>query len=149
MLQAVSHPFLLVLEKGLLLCDGAMGTLLHKRGVPLSACLEAVNLENPDLVSAIHREHVEAGAEIIETNTFGATSLLLNRHGLAGRVKQVNRRAVEIARGAAREAGRSVFVAGAAIVGGCCGTTPEHTDAMRAVLSGATAEPAAPQAHQP
>ena len=55
MLQAVSHPFLLALEKGVLLCDGAMGTLLHERGVPLSACLEAVNLENPDLVAAIHR----------------------------------------------------------------------------------------------
>jgi homocysteine S-methyltransferase len=113
MLQAVSHPFLLALEKGVLLCDGAMGTLLHERGVPLSACLEAVNLENPDLVAAIHREYVEAGAEIIETNTFGATGLCLNRYGLADRVREVNRRAVEIARGAARQAGRSVFVAGA------------------------------------
>jgi homocysteine S-methyltransferase len=113
MLQAVSHPFLLALEKGVLLCDGAMGTLLHERGVPLSACLEAVNLENPDLVAAIHREYVEAGAEIIETNTFGATGLRLNRYGLADRVREVNRRAVEIARGAARQAGRSVFVAGA------------------------------------
>jgi methionine synthase I (cobalamin-dependent) len=149
MLQAVSHPFLLVLEKDALLRDGGMGTLLHERGVPLSACLEAVNLESPDLACAIRREYVEAGAEIIETNTFGVTGLLLNRHGLAGRVKQVNRRAVEIARGAAGEAGRSVFVVGAAIVGGCRGTTPEHIDAMRAVLSGATAEPAAPQAHQP
>ena len=112
-LHAVSHPFLLALEKGVLLCDGAMGTLLHERGVPLSACLEAVNLESPDLVAAIHREYVEAGAEIIETNTYGATGLLLNRYGLADRVKEINRRAVEIAREAAREAGRSVFVAGA------------------------------------
>jgi len=149
MLQAVSHPFLLVLEKGVLLCDGGMGTVLHERGVPLSACLEAVNLESSDLASAVDRDYVEAGAEIIETNTFGAIGLLPNRHGLAGRVKQVNRRAVGIARGAARDADRSVFVAGAAIVGGCCGATPEHIDAMRAVLSGATAEPAAPQAHQP
>jgi homocysteine S-methyltransferase len=113
MLQTASRPFLLALEKGVLLCDGAMGTLLHHRGVPLSACLEAVNLEKPDLVAAIHRDYIEAGAEIIETNTFGATSLRLNRYGLADRVREVNRRAVEIARGAAREAGRTVFVAGA------------------------------------
>jgi homocysteine S-methyltransferase len=113
MLQAVSHPFLLALEKGVVLCDGAMGTLLHDRGVPLSACLEAVNLENPDLVAAIHREYIEAGAEIIETNTFGATGLRLNRYGLADRVREVNQRAVEIAREAAREAGRTVFVGGA------------------------------------
>ena len=112
-MQAVSHPFLLALEKGALLCDGAMGTLLHERGVPLSACLEAVNLESPDLVAAIHREYIEAGAEIIETNTFGATGLRLNRYGLADRVKEINRRAVEIAREAAKEEGRSVFVAGA------------------------------------
>jgi len=113
MLQAVSHPLLLALEKGVVLCDGAMGTLLHDRGVPLSACLEAVNLENPDLVAAIHREYIEAGAEIIETNTFGATGLRLNRYGLADRVREVNQRAVEIAREAAREAGRTVFVGGA------------------------------------
>jgi len=112
-LQAVSHPFLLALERGVVLCDGAMGTLLHERGVPLSACLEAVNLENTDLVAAIHREYIEAGAQIIETNTFGATALRLNRYGLADRVQEINRRAVEIARGAVKEAGRTVFVAGA------------------------------------
>lgn len=113
MVQAVSHPFLLALEKNVLLCDGAMGTLLHERGVPLSACLEAVNLENPDLVAAIHRDYVRAGAQIIETNTFGGTGVCLNRYGLADRVQEVNRRAVEIARGVANEAGRTVFVAGA------------------------------------
>jgi methionine synthase I (cobalamin-dependent) len=113
MLQAVTHPFLLALEKGVLLCDGAMGTLLHERGVPLSACLEAVNLDNPDLVASIHRDYIEAGAQIVETNTFGGSGLRLNRYGLADRVREVNRRAVEIARGAAKEAGRSVFVAGA------------------------------------
>jgi homocysteine S-methyltransferase len=113
MWQTASRPFLLALEKGVLLCDGATGTLLHDRGVPLSACLEAVNLESPDLVAAIHRDYIEAGAEIIETNTFGATSVRLNRYGLADRVREVNRRAVDIAREAATEAGRTVFVAGA------------------------------------
>src|SRR3990172_2982298 len=113
MLQVATHPFLLALEKGVLLCDGAMGTLLHERGVPLSACLEAVNLENPDLVAAIHRDYIEAGAQIVETNTFGATSLRLRRYGLADRQRQVNQRAVEIARRAAKESGRTVFIAGA------------------------------------
>src|SRR4030042_462548 len=113
MLQVASHPFVLALEKGILLCDGAMGTLLHERGVPVSACLEAVNLDNPDLVASVHREYIEAGAQIIETNTFGGTGLRLNRYGLAKRVGEVNRRAVEIARGAVRESGESVFVAGA------------------------------------
>jgi methionine synthase I (cobalamin-dependent) len=60
MSQAVSRPFLLALEKGVLLCDGAMGTLLHDRSVPLSACLEAVNLKSPGLVAAIHRDYIEA-----------------------------------------------------------------------------------------
>ena len=60
MLQAVSHPFLLALEKGVVFCDGAMSTLLHERGVALSACLEAANLESPDQVAATHREYIEA-----------------------------------------------------------------------------------------
>src|SRR3990172_710925 len=99
MLQVATHPFLLALEKGVLLCDGAMGTLLQERGAPFSACLEAVNLEPPALVASIHSEYIEAGAQIIETNTFGATGLRLNRYGLADRVREVNRRAVELARG--------------------------------------------------
>jgi methionine synthase I (cobalamin-dependent) len=64
-------------------------------------------------VAAIHRDYIQAGAEIIETNTYGATSLRLGRYGLADRVREVNRRGVEIARGAAKGAGRTVFVAGA------------------------------------
>ncbi len=113
MVRAASHPFLLALEKGVLLCDGAMGTLLHERGVPPSSCLEAVNLENPELVAAVHRDYVDAGAQIIEANTFGATRFRLDRHGLGDRVSEVNRRAVEIARGVVDKAGRAVYVAGA------------------------------------
>jgi methionine synthase I (cobalamin-dependent) len=64
-LQAVSHPFLLALEKGVLLCDGAIGTLLHERGVLLSVCLEAANLESPDLVAAIHREYIEVMRAVV------------------------------------------------------------------------------------
>jgi hypothetical protein len=64
-LQAVSHPFLLALEKGVRLCDDAMGILLHEPGVPLSVCLEAADVERSDLVAAIHREHIEAMRAVV------------------------------------------------------------------------------------
>ena len=110
----LSHPFAEAVQQGVLLCDGAMGTLLHERGVPASECLERANLDNADLVRDLHVEYIRAGADIIETNTFGANGVTLARHGLADRMREINVRAVEAARRAREEAARRpVFIAGA------------------------------------
>ena len=107
------NAFLATLDERPLLGDGAMGTLLHERGVPADACLEAVSLEDASLLLRIHSDYIEAGADIIETNTFGANSIRLRRFGLADRLQEINQRAVEIARQAQSQTGRPVFVAGA------------------------------------
>jgi homocysteine S-methyltransferase len=89
------------LAAGPVVCDGAMGTMLYAKGVYLHRCYDEVNLASPELVEGIHREYLRAGAEAIETNSFGANPVKLARHGLAERTEEVNRRAAEIARGAA------------------------------------------------
>ena len=109
----MTHPFLAALERRVLLADGAMGTLLRERGVPVAACLDEQNLSNPELVLAVHREYLTAGAEIIETNTFGANRLRLRSFGLADKVRAINARGVELAREATRDCGHQAFVAGA------------------------------------
>src|ERR1700732_4692050 len=83
------------------LCDGAMGTLLYAKGVFINKCYDELNLIQPDLIRNIHHEYMNAGAEIIETNTFGGNSFRLGRHGLADKVEEVNRRGAELAREAA------------------------------------------------
>jgi methionine synthase I (cobalamin-dependent) len=80
------------------LCDGAMGTSLYARGVFINRCYDELNLSQPDLVRIVHEEYLQAGAEIIETNTFGANALRLQRYGLADRVADINRAGAEIAR---------------------------------------------------
>ena len=95
-----------------LLFDGAMGTLLFSRGVPQRASLDELVETRGDLVGAIHREYIEAGADAIETNTFGANRIRLAPFGLAGRAGRLNRRAAQIAREARDVAGRDVLVAG-------------------------------------
>jgi homocysteine S-methyltransferase len=87
-----------------------MGTMLYAKGVYLNRCYDEVNLVAPDLVEAVHREYVLAGADVLETNSFGANPLRLARHGLAERTEEVNRRAAEIAR---RVAADGVVVLGA------------------------------------
>lgn len=82
--------------------DGAMGTELFKRGLPPAASPEAWVLDRPDEIRAVHSAHVEAGAEIILTCTFGASRFRLQKSGLADRVAEINREAVNIARSAAR-----------------------------------------------
>ena len=85
------------------LCDGAMGTSLYARGVFINRCYDELNLSQPELVRTIHEEYLQAGAEIIETNTFGANALRLQRYGLRDRVAEINRAGAELARKAVNQ----------------------------------------------
>jgi methionine synthase I (cobalamin-dependent)/5,10-methylenetetrahydrofolate reductase len=87
-----------------LVCDGAMGTLLHAGGVSLDRSLPELNLSNPDRVRAIHRAYIAAGADIIETNTFGASRLRLARYGLSAQAAQLNKAGARVAHQARDEA---------------------------------------------
>lgn len=106
------HAFLTHLDQGILLADGAMGTQLYARGVPFDQCFDELNLTAPDLVRGIHLDYIESGAELIETNTFGANRFKLTGHGLAERLAEINRAGARIAREAVAVSGRAVFVAG-------------------------------------
>ncbi len=101
--------FLRTLSERVLILDGAMGTMLQERGLPPGGSPEAMNLDAPDVVEGIHREYVEAGADIIVTNTFGGSALKLGHYGLEGQTYEINARGVELAR---RAAGNERFVAG-------------------------------------
>jgi homocysteine S-methyltransferase len=90
--------------------DGAMGTALYGRGVFVSVCYDGLNLEDPDVVEHVHRDYVQAGAEILETNTFGANPIKLSSYGLEDRTEEINRAAVELAH---RAAGDTAYVIGA------------------------------------
>jgi len=81
-----------------LLGDGAMGTLLHQHGTEIGACFDALNLTHPQQVAAVHRAYIEAGADVIETNTFGANRYKLAKHGLETRVGEINWAAAQLAR---------------------------------------------------
>ncbi len=105
------QSFLDRLARGPILCDGAMGTQLYARGASFESCFEALNLTRPELVSDIHRAYLAAGAEIIETNTFGANRLKLAEHNLAHRTAEINATGVGLARQAVESAGRTAFVA--------------------------------------
>ncbi|MDQ7818942.1 MAG: bifunctional homocysteine S-methyltransferase/methylenetetrahydrofolate reductase [Armatimonadota bacterium] len=107
-----AHPFLERLQEGVLLADGAMGTQLYARGVPFDQCFDALNLTRPDLVRQIHLDYIHSGAELIETNTFGANRFKLAQHALAHRLGEINRAGAALARETADAAGRPVFVAG-------------------------------------
>jgi methionine synthase / methylenetetrahydrofolate reductase(NADPH) len=100
------------LDAGPLLCDGAMGTLLYSRGVSLDACFDVLNLNNPRVVQSIHADYIAAGADCIETNTFGANRFKLAVHGLDHQVREINRRGVALARDVRESSGRDVFVLG-------------------------------------
>src|ERR671936_3214314 len=93
-----------------LVCDGAMGTMLHAGGVSLDRCLPELNVSHPDLVRSIHRAYIAAGAHVIETNTFGASLPRLARFGLAARVAELNRAGVRVAREAQRQAGLAMLL---------------------------------------
>jgi homocysteine S-methyltransferase len=101
------------LRKGPMLCDGAMGTLLYGRGIRYEQCFDALNLTDPELIQSIHCAYLNAGAQMIETNTFGANRVKLAEHGLAERVRDINFRAARIALEAREVAGHPAFIAGA------------------------------------
>lgn len=106
----MKKPFRLRLqEEGALLADGAMGTEIYRRGVFINQCYDHLNITRPELVKKIHREYVEAGAELIETNTFGANRIKLLPFGLENEVASINLAGVRIAR---EVAGDRVYVAG-------------------------------------
>jgi methionine synthase I (cobalamin-dependent)/5,10-methylenetetrahydrofolate reductase len=95
-----------------LVCDGAMGTMLHAAGAALDRSLPELNLSDPGLVATIHDSYLTAGADIIQANTFGANRLWLADHGFPDKVAEINRAGVRLARSAAERSGRSVLVAG-------------------------------------
>jgi homocysteine S-methyltransferase len=96
-------PFLDALDERILVCDGAMGTMLYAKGVFINKSFDALNLTQPDLVVEVHQEYVRAGADIIETNTFGANRIKLGSFGLADKLHAINEQGARIARHAARE----------------------------------------------
>ena len=104
--------FAAALREGVLVCDGAMGTMLHAAGNSLDRALPELNLSNAELVSTVHESYLAAGVDVIQTNTFGASALRLAEHGSAGPVAEINLAGVRIAREAQGRAGRRVFVAG-------------------------------------
>ncbi|MFB3916067.1 MAG: bifunctional homocysteine S-methyltransferase/methylenetetrahydrofolate reductase [Terriglobales bacterium] len=102
--------FLNRLSQGPILCDGAMGTLLYAKGIFINRCYDELNVSQPDLIREIHHEYLQAGAEIIETNTFGANPFRLARHGLGDRVAQINEAGARLGREAAKSF--AAYVAG-------------------------------------
>src|ERR1700674_5616830 len=109
----MEHPLIEQLRQRPVLCDGAMGTLLYARGVTYEECFDALNLTQPELIQGIHREYINAGAQIIETNTFGANRAKLETYNLGARVRDINYRAARLALEAREVAGQTVFIAGA------------------------------------
>src|SRR5436190_6370944 len=103
------QPFIEALNQRVLVCDGAMGTMLYSKGVFINKSFDALNLSRPDLVEEVHQEYVRAGADVVETNTFGANRIKLGSFGLAESLVAINVEGVRIAR---RAAGERAYVAG-------------------------------------
>ncbi|HEY2325207.1 MAG TPA: bifunctional homocysteine S-methyltransferase/methylenetetrahydrofolate reductase [Thermoanaerobaculia bacterium] len=99
-----------IADEHVYLFDGAMGTMLYSKGVFINKCYDELNLLSPEIVLEVHKQYVRAGAEILETNTYGANRVKLGAFGIEGELRDINRSAVEIAR---RAAGDNVYVAGA------------------------------------
>ncbi len=98
------------LKQSPVLCDGAMGTLLYAKGIFINRSYDELNLSQPELIRGVHHDYLQAGAEIIETNTFGANSFRLARHSLADKVRDINLAGARLARDAAKSF--DVWVAG-------------------------------------
>ncbi|HUP59916.1 MAG TPA: bifunctional homocysteine S-methyltransferase/methylenetetrahydrofolate reductase [Thermoanaerobaculia bacterium] len=99
-----------IADEHVYLFDGAMGTMLYSKGVFINKCYDELNLRNPEIVLEVHKQYVKAGAEILETNTYGANRVKLRGFGIEEELRDINARAAELAR---KAAGDSVYVAGA------------------------------------
>src|SRR6266478_5020298 len=106
----MAQNFIERLKQSPVLCDGAMGTLLYAKGIFINRCYDELNLSQPELIRGIHHDYLQAGAEIVETNTFGGNSFRLARHSLADRVREINLAGAHVAREAAKSF--DVWVAG-------------------------------------
>jgi len=122
----MSNRFKELLAKGPVLFDGAMGTMLYGMGIFINRSFDETNVSNPELVSRVHKAYVDAGAMVLQTNTFAANRIRLAKFGLAERLKDINVRGVELARDAA---GSDVLVAGSM---GPTGVVPDlyHSESM-------------------
>jgi homocysteine S-methyltransferase len=129
------NPLLEKLDKGVLLADGAMGTTLFSQGIPFTVCYEELNLTRPELIAQIHRTYIQAGAQIIETNTFGGNRYRLAKFGLEDKVRDFNLKAAKIAREVRDSSGEPVLVAGSVgPLGQQRGGGAIQPDAMRAAF---------------
>ena len=100
------------LTAGPLVLDGAMGTMLHSQGIPIDQCFDAISRSNPGMVAEVHRAYIDAGADVIETNSFGANRFRLADHGLEQEVAAINRAAVSVARRVIYGSFKPVWLAG-------------------------------------
>jgi methionine synthase / methylenetetrahydrofolate reductase(NADPH) len=110
--MGLDSPFLDMLTRRVLVADGGMGTLLHERGISFETCFDSLCLDNPDIVLSIHRDYIDAGVDLIETNSFGANAIRLKRFGLESKTRLINREAARVARSAREEMGRDILIAG-------------------------------------
>ena len=106
-------PFLDALDERVLVCDGAMGTMLYGKGVFINRCFESLNQTEPALVTDVHGQYLRAGADVIETNTFGANRMKLRSFGLGDQVRELNLAGARLAREAVKKSGHDAYVAGA------------------------------------
>ena len=109
-LRQMATDLLARLKKSPVLCDGATGTLLYAKGIFINRCYDELNVSQPELIRELHHDYLQAGAEIIETNTFGGNSFRLARHSMENRVREINLAGVRLAKEAAKSF--DVWVAG-------------------------------------
>jgi methionine synthase I (cobalamin-dependent)/5,10-methylenetetrahydrofolate reductase len=108
----MTNTFLELLSTQTVLADGAMGTMLHTRGIGFEKCFDELNLTNPSAVAEIHRAYIEAGAQLVITNTFGANRFKLSKHGLQDKTVEINQAGVDLAKRVVNASFRNVLVAG-------------------------------------
>ncbi len=91
------------LQRGIILFDGGVGTYLYEKGIYINTCFDELNLTNPELVASVHKDYIAAGADVVETNTFGANRFKLAAQGLETKVYEINLKGAQIARAAAKD----------------------------------------------